>query len=508
MTRGRLVVHAHFYQPLRADPFTGIIPREPSAAPFHDWNERVNAECYRPNAERRNLDRLSYDVGPTLAAWLERADPATHRRFVEADHPTQVDGAHGNAMAQAFHHTILPLASLADRRTEIRWGIRDFEVRFGRRPEGMWLPETAVDLPTLRLLAEHGIRYTILAPWQSADPSLDTRRPYRVDLGGGRTIAVVFYDGALSGAVSFDPAATADADTFIRDRLIPRFGMAAAEQEALRGTLATPRRGDGPARRPDATASLATDRTPLVVIATDGELYGHHQKFRDLFLHRLLYGAEGPAGQTGADRGFDVVTLSRLLAEEGTDTFPVARIAERTSWSCHHGVARWSAECPDAADGRWKGPLRAALDRTAAAIDAVTIDVMRREARSVVVAEARDAYVDVVIGVSTREAFVERWLGRRASAATGDRFLDLMEAQRWRLAMFQSDAWFWDDPVRSETRQVLRAAARAVRLLDGVAGTRLEASLRDDLTLFTSPSRGVDGFAIYREALAEIGQPQ
>ena len=141
-------------------------------------------------------------------------------------------------------------------------------------------------------------------------------------------------------------------------------------------------------------------------------------------------------------------------------------------------------------------------------VDAVTIDVMRHEARSVVAAEARDAYVDVVIGISTREAFVERWLGRRASAATGDRFLDLMEAQRWRLAMFQSDAWFWDDPVRSETRQVLRAAARAVRLLDGVAGTRLEASLRDDLTLFTSPSRGVDGFAIYREALAEIGQPQ
>jgi len=159
MSRGRLAVHAHFYQPSRIDPWTGLVPVEPSAAPFHDWNERVDAECYRPNAERGTLGRISLDLGPTLAAWLETADPATYRRFTS-------DGV--GAIAQAFHHPILPLASAADRRTEIAWGIRDFEHRFGRRPTGMWLPETAVDLPTLRALADAGIGFTILAPWQAA----------------------------------------------------------------------------------------------------------------------------------------------------------------------------------------------------------------------------------------------------------------------------------------------------------------------------------------------------
>ena len=558
MTRGRLVVHAHFYQPLRADPFTGRIPREPAASPFHDWNERINQECYRANAQRGNLGHISWDLGPTLATWLKTADLATYEAFVAADvpetagdaagdagvtandlargaggaGPTTAEGAgsttaqprprptrratdvretaatvHGNAMAQPFHHAILPLASLADRRTEVRWGIRAFELRHGRRPDGMWLPETAVDLATLRILAEHGIRYTILAPWQAADASLDTRRLYRVELGGGRSMGVAFYDGVLSGAVSFEPTATADADAFIRDRLIPRFGMPAAEQEALRGaaTAAGPARARAGARTHGHDANAAP--SPVVVIASDGELYGHHQTFRDLFLHRLVVGPNGEPATPPPDRGFDVVMLSQLFAEAAPDELPVARIAERTSWSCHHGVARWSAECPDARDGRWKGPLRAALERLATAIDTVATAVLRHEARSVDPWDARDAYVDVVSDGVTREAFAARWLGRRAKAATADRFLDLMEGQRWRLAMFQSDAWYWDDPVRFETKQVLRAAARAVRLVDDVAGSRLEDSFCDDLTLFTSPSRGLDGFAIYREALAEVAQP-
>ena len=559
MTRGRLVVHAHFYQPLRADPFTGRIPREPAASPFHDWNERINEECYRANAQRGNHGHISWDLGPTLASWLKVADLATYEAFVAADVPetagATADGAgdtagntaggggpttagdpaggggpttaqplrrptrratdvpdaaaavHGNAMAQPFHHAILPLASLADRRTEVRWGIRSFELRHGRRPDGMWLPETAVDLPTLRILAEHGIRYTILAPWQAADSSLDTRRLYRVELGGGRSMGVAFYDGMLSGAVSFDPTATADADAFIRDRLIPRFGMPAAEQEALRGAATAAGRSRP---RPGARAhGHDADRalSPVVVIASDGELYGHHQTFRDLFLHRLVVGPNGEPATPPADRGFDVVMLSQLFAEAAPDELPVARIAERTSWSCHHGVARWSAECPDARDGRWKAPLRAALERLATAIDTVTAEVLRHEARSVDPLDARDAYVDVVSDGVAREAFAARWLGRRARAASADRFLDLMEGQRWRLAMFQSDAWYWDDPVRFETKQVLRAAARAVRLVDDVAGSRLEDAFCDDLTLFTSPSRGFDGFAIYREALAEVAQP-
>ncbi len=502
--RGQLVVHGHFYQPFRVDPFTGLVPHEPAAAPYHDWNARINEECYCPNAERGNLDHMSFDVGPTLATWLEAADPSTYARFVAADRPTDSTAAHGNAMAQAFHHTILPLASLADRRTEIRWGIRDFEIRYGRLPEGLWLPETAVDLPTLRVLAEHGIRYTILAPWQAADASLDTRRLYRVELGGGRSIGVAFYDGGLSGAVSFDPSATADADTFIRDRLIPRFGMPAAEQEALRARVGGAEQWD--AQMPAEVPAAASATSPMVVIATDGELYGHHQKFRDLFLHRLVAGPDAVHAAI-PDRGFDVVRLADAFADPGFAHLPVTRITERTSWSCHHGVARWSAECPDATDGRWKGPLRSALERLAARIDIVSEEFVRGHGRRVDLGAARDAYIEVVSGIETGETFVARWLGTRATAAAVEGFLDVLEAQRWRLAMFQSDGWFWDDPIRFETKQVLRAAARAVRLVEAHAPSHLEARFGDDLTLLTSPSRGLDGFAIYRAALDEVGQP-
>ncbi|HEY8437487.1 MAG TPA: DUF3536 domain-containing protein [Candidatus Limnocylindrales bacterium] len=462
MSRGRLAVHAHFYQPSRLDPWTGRVPREPSAAPFHDWNERVDAECYRPNAERGNLARISWDLGPTLADWLATADATTLARFAS-------DSA--GAIAQAFHHTILPLASAADRRTEIAWGIRDFEHRFGRRPKGLWLPETAVDLPTLREAVRQGIEYTILAPWQAAGPSLDTRRAYRVELGDDTTIAVVFYDAGLSSAVSFEPEATADADRFARERVSPR----------LRG-------GPDPVDE------------PFAVIATDGELYGHHQQFRDLFLQRLV--APDPAA---GDRGFDVVSVADLLADPDGPPRPAVKIVERTSWSCHHGVARWSAECPDAADGRWKGPLRLALERLAGAVDVVTATELASLTGGGAFDGARDAYVDVVIGAVTPAEFAARcW--PEASDDVRRRALDLLEAQRWRLAMFASDAWYWDDPIRPETRQVMRAAARAARLVDAVAGTTLERRLVADLALLASPSRGLDGAAIYRLALEDVGQ--
>ncbi len=464
MTRGRLAVHAHFYQPSRIDPWTGLLPEEPSAAPFHDWNERVDAECYRPNAQRGNLETVSWDLGPTLAWWLAANHPPTFSAFVTA-------AARRNAMAQAFHHSILPLASAADRRTEIRWGLREFEFRFGYRPAGLWLPETAVDLPTLRMAAEEGVRYTILAPWQSADPGVDTRRPYRVELGDGRSIVVVFYDAGLSTAASFEPEATTDADRFARERVAARLS------------------GDMPA-----------GEAPLAVIATDGELYGHHLQFRDLFLQRLTSPDPGMP-----DRGFEVVALSTAVAEPPDRPFPTVRIAERTSWSCHHGVARWYAECPDAADGRWKGPLRAAFERLAGGIDVATESLFERLPGAPDPWLLRDAWVDVVVGATTAEAFV----AQRAPSVVADedrqRLISVLEAQRWRLAMFASDGWFWDDPIRLETRQVLRAAARAVRIIDEVAGTSLERRLVGDLSLFVSPSRGIDGVEIYRIALADLG---
>ena len=455
MTRGRLVVHGHFYQPSRLDPFTGRVPQDPSAAPFHDWNARIESETYRPNAERGSLARMSFDLGPTLAGWMAESAPSTLEGFVAGDQgraPTAAAAGSAapsprNAMAQGFHHTILPLASLADRRTEVRWGLRDFEVRFGRPAEGLWLPETAVDLPTLRVLAEAGVRWTTLAPWQNGVSNLDTRRPYRVELGGGRSIVVAFYDGPLSSAVSFEPSATSDADRFARERVAPRAGSPLPDGEA-----------------------------PLVVIATDGELYGHHQPFRDLFLQRLV----APSPDV-PDRGFDVTSLAEVLSAEPSHRFATTTIRERTSWSCHHGVLRWCAECPDAADGRWKQPLRAAFDRLAGAIDAVTAAAVDGLMSAEQLTDARDDYVDVVLGGIESATHAARWLGDRAPLEDRRRFEALMEAQRWRLAMFASCAWFWESLDRPETAQAVRTARHAARLLDDLAGTSLLSRLDEDL---------------------------
>jgi hypothetical protein len=472
MSRPRLVVHAHFYQPFRTDPFTGRVPPDPSAAPFRDWNERVTAECYRPNAERGTLEHVNWNLGPTLTAYLADAAPDVLAAFASSDR--RGGGvAGGPGIAQSFHHSILPLAALHDRRTEILWGARDFEHRFGRPARAMWLPETAADLTTLRLMAEAGIEATILAPWQADAHHLDNRLPYRVDVGGGRHIAVLFYDADLSAAVSFEPAMTDDADRFARERIAPRLG-----------------------------GSLQDGRPPMLVIASDGELYGHHQTFRDQFLHRLVAPSEATP-----DRGFDVVTLAAVVEEAAGHPHPEIRIRDRTSWSCHHGVLRWSGECPDAADGRWKAPLRAALERLAGGIDTATEALVRQLPGRPDIWAARNRYVDVVIGAQEGDGFAAATLGVRSSAEDRRLLLAVLEAQRWRLGMFASCGWFWEEPFRRETRQVLLAAARAARVVDSLAGTSLEHRLVADLTTFVSPGHGIDGATIYRHALSEIGQP-
>ena len=464
MTRPQLVVHGHFYQPPRVDPFSGTTPADPTAAPARDWNQRISADCYRPNAVAGNFGAMSWDIGPTLAGWLETGDPVAYRGFVDGDR-----GANG--MAQPFHHAIMPLASAADRRTEVRWGMRDFEIRFGRRPAGMWLPETAVDLATLRDLADAGITHTVLAPWQVDATDLDTRRPVRLDLGDGRAMIVALYDGLLSAAVSFEPWATVDADRFVSDRLMPRFL-------------------DDP---------LPDGSSPLVVIATDGELYGHHQPLREQFLARLV-GATAPT-----DRQFDRVPLSWAILDAADRGIPGARLRERTSWSCHHGVERWAASCACVPDGSWKGPLRIVLERLAGGVDALTERLARDLPGAPDIWAARDAYVDVVIGAATPAAFASQWLGRGATAGARSAFLALMAAQRWRLAMFASCAWFWEDPLRPETAGALRSATRAARLVDRLAGTGLERRLVADLALVHGPG-GQDGVALLHAALRAVGQ--
>jgi len=479
VTLGRLAIHGHFYQPDRRDPFSGAIPAEPGAAPWHDWTSRVTAEAYRPNAERGSFGRMGWDVGPALATWIRASEPDVHARWVASDQGT-------NGIALPWHHAILPLASMRDRRTEIRWGIRDFELRFGRRPAGLWLPETAVDVPTLRIAAEEGIHYTILAPWQAGtNGDLDTRRPYRVDVGGGHAVVVMFADRELSAAVSFDPSATENADSFAHERVMPRLEL------PIPGGI-----------------------EPIVLIATDGELYGHHQRFRDLFLSRLT-GWYGPAAR---DPGFDVASLGTILAELHHAAFPVTTIREATSWSCHHGIARWAGECPCAPDGRWKRPLRLALDRLAATVDAVTDGIARE--LGVDAWAARDEYVDVAAAYVPAAAAVERALARAASDAPADarhrhddtdgpaRLRTVLAAQASRLSMFTSDAWYWDDPIRPETLQALRFAAHAARLVEPLAGFPIEAPLLEDLRAVRSPSSGLDGAALYRLALEQVGQPE
>jgi hypothetical protein len=294
-----------------------------------------------------------------------------------------------------------------------------------------------------------------------------------VELGGGRSIVVVFYDGGLSGAVSFEPDATADADRFARERILPR----------LSGPV-------DPASEP-----------PLVVIATDGELYGHHQPFRELFLQRLVR-----PGPDQPDHGFDVVDLASVVLAPTAHPLRTVRVNERTSWSCHHGVLRWSGECGCVLDGQWKGPLRTAFERLAAGIDTLTESLFGAMPGHPDPWGARNAYVDVVMGAQPSGSFAAHWLSDRAPVQTRRTFLALMEAQRWRLAMFTSDGWYWDDPMRPETRQVMRMAARAARLVDGVAGSDLERRLVQDLGLLRSPRHGLDGAAIYRVALEEVGQ--
>ncbi|MDI3339959.1 MAG: DUF3536 domain-containing protein [Sphaerobacter sp.] len=438
--RAYLSVHGHFYQPPREDPATGLVPREPGAEPFHDFNEKILAECYRPNAEHGNFERMSFDLGPTLGLWMARHHPEVLRRIAEADRAAVRRTGHGNALMQSFHHTVLPLASERDRRTELRWGIRWFAHTFGRQPVGIWLPETAVDLATLESCAEAGLRFTILSPEQAAEP-VDTRFPYRVALPSGRTFTVVFYEGPLSGTVSFDPGATHSAPAFVDRFVRPRFV--------------------------DVPAGLGD---PLVLIASDGEVYGHHHPFKDLFLRDLLHVRAG-------EFGIEPVSLEHFLALNP----PRGEVAirERSSWGCPHELLRWRGDCPcTPGGGAWKAALRAAFDALAERIDALT-----EERAAPLVPDVwalRDRYVDVVIGATD----LATWLAEQGLPSVGpeaETIAGLMRAQQSRLAMYASCAFYWEDLTRLEAAYGVRSALHAARLIDALCGTDVTGDLTRDL---------------------------
>ncbi|HET7040212.1 MAG TPA: DUF3536 domain-containing protein, partial [Gemmatimonadales bacterium] len=449
-TRRSAIFHGHFYQPPREDPWLDEVPREPGAAPWHDWNERIERECYRAvvaarvqGAEGRierivnTLERISFDAGPTLLAWLEEAAPDTYRAVLDADRVSaQRAGGHGNAIAAPYHHVILPLATARDKRTEVRWGIADFERRFGRRPEGMWLPETAVDAETLDVLAEEGIAFTVLAPHQVAGHPAHGL-PARYRRAGGREITLFLYDGPVSHDVAFGP--------LLRD----------ARHWAARMTA-----GEG---------------TRLVAVATDGETFGHHHRFGEMALAAVL---------DVLDRRRDVTVenFAQWLAREPGAARPVTLKAP-SSWSCPHGVDRWRADCgcrTAAGAGTsqaWRVPLRESLDALAAGLHRLFETEGGRLLKDPWA--ARDAYAAVLTGAAALDAFLLEWC-TAADPAGRRRAAELLEMERHALGMFTSCGWFFDDLAGLEGLQVLRYAARAIELAGPPAGG-LEAGLREGL---------------------------
>ena len=457
-----LCVHGHFYQPPRQDPFTNLIPPEAGAAPYANFNEKITAECYLPNANQGNFERVNFDLGPTLAAWLAEAHPTVLERVIEADRSSARQHGAGAAIAQAYNHTILPLASARDKRTQILWGLRDFERRFGRVSEGMWLAETAVDLETLTILRGLGVRYTVLAPWQSAEP-VDPTEPYLLRLPGGDSITVFFYNGPLSGLVSFDPEATSNADRFAHQYLAPHLN---SEKQA---------RGED----------------QLILIATDGELYGHHKPWRDQFLWRLTREAAPAAG-------YEVTTLDRYLRDHPPTR--EARLREPSSWSCHHGVARWSDGCACVpGDSSWKRPLRDAFDNLRAGLDAL----YERETASVLSDPwaARDAYLDLRNGWATPAEFW-RSAGRRGRRPMlrrqESRATRLLEAQYYGQAIYTSCGWFFEDLDRIEPRNDIAFARRSISLAWQATGVDLQEAFLCDLARTRSEVTGLTGADLYR----------
>ncbi len=448
-------IHCHFYQPPRENPWLEAVEAQESASPDHDWNARIARECYLANGAARILDgqgriaqivnnyaRISFNFGPTLLSWMEEREPEGYQRILEGDRDSQQTfSGHGAALAQAYNHTILPLSNSRDKRTQIRWGIRDFRNRFKRDPEGMWLPETAVDLETLDFLSAEGIKFTILAPSQAAqlrtgketpwidlEYGIDSRRPYACSLPSGREIALFFYDGAISSAVAFERLLLSG-ENFART-LLSRFDS------------------EG-------------DSGQLMHVATDGETYGHHHAHGDMALAYALHYIEENKLARLTNYG-EYLVLHPPTHE--------ARVKENTAWSCAHGVGRWTSSCGCNSGGRpqwsqnWRQPLRDALDWLR---DDLGVPY-ELEARKLLIdpRSARDEYIDVVCDRSA--ASVEQFLVRhRRHQLSGDeevRALRLLEMQRHLMLMYTSCGWFFDEPTGPETVQILQYAGRAVQL--------------------------------------------
>jgi alpha-amylase/alpha-mannosidase (GH57 family) len=465
-------VHGHFYQPPRENPWLESVELQDSAAPYHDWNERVAAECYAPNATARMLDgegkiasivntysRISFNFGPTLLTWMQRAMPEIHAAVVEADRRSrQIFSGHGAALAQVYNHMILPLANRRDKYTQVLWGIRDFEFRFGRKPEGMWLSETAADSETLDVLAELGIRFTILSPFQAKSVRDLAARKHWKDVGGGcidpsraylctlssqRQISLFFYDAPVSQAIAFE-------------RLLE-------SGERFAGRLMS-------------AFSDKRDWDQLVHAATDGESYGHHHRCGEMALAYALQHIER--------NNLARLTNYAEYLEQHPPTHE-AQIHEGSAWSCSHGVGRWMANCGCNSGGHggwhqeWRAPLRHAFDwlrdQLAPLYEAKAAALFKNPW------DARNDYIDVILDRSPEnvETFFEKHCNHPLNGVEKITAIKLLEMQRHAMLMYTSCGWFFDEISGIETVQVIQYAARVLQLARDVLERELEPGFLD-----------------------------
>jgi alpha-amylase/alpha-mannosidase (GH57 family) len=467
MSQRYVCVHAHCYQPPRENPWLEAVELQDSAYPFHDWNERITAECYAPNGASRllnpdrrivrivnNYSKISFNFGPTLLCWLEQNAWRVYAAILEADRiSAERFSGHGSALAQVYNHVIMPLANGRDKRTQAGWGLWDFERRFGRKPEGMWLAEAAVDLETLEVLAEMGIKFTILAPHQAArvrplgasdddwrdvsGESIDPTMAYLQQLPSGREINLFFYDGPVSRAVAFE-GLLSNGEQFA---------------ERLMGGFCNDR-----------------DRPQLMHIATDGETYGHHHRYGDMALAYALHHIEEN------DRA--VITNYGEFLEKFPPQSEV-QIHENTAWSCAHGIERWRSDCGcssgrEGCNQRWREPLRAAFDwlrdEIAPRFEQAAGELLQDPW------EARNRYIALVPDRSPEAitTFLRTNARRRLNSEERVRALTLLEMQRHAMLMYTSCGWFFDELSGLETVQVMAYAARAIQLAEDVFGISLE----------------------------------
>ena len=504
-------MHGHFYQPPRENPWLETVEVQDSAAPWHDCNDRIAAECYAPNGASRitnrkneivrivnNYARMSYNFGPTLLKWMEDNARRTYRMVIDADKASaERFGGHGSAIAQGYNHIIMPLASRRDALTQIRWGIADFVHRFGRRPEGMWLAETAVSREVLDMMAAEGILFTILAPHQCArvrplatenalhrpgtetpNATVDTTHPYLVQFDEGRSIAVFFYNGPASRAIAFEGLLNSG-EAFAR-RLLDGF---------------RPPQPDAP----DTAAQLSH-------VATDGESYGHHHRYGEMALSYAMHWIEADPHSSAR-----LTNYGEFLAN-----FPPqwqAEVAEDTSWSCAHGVERWRSDCgcnggKPGFNQKWRAPLREALDllrdATAPLAEALAAPLLTD------LWSARDAYIDVVLdrSLQSKNSFFAQHAARPLTPDERITILELMELERHAQLMYTSCGWFFDEISGIETVQIIAYAGRVLQLaakLFGQAGVALEARFLEILANAKSNVAEIgNGAELYRRFVTPL----